>query len=90
MRLSLAPILGAKNVHFCVPLRPQKTASAMTSFDDLDREMERLKAMSGGGSSLEPVLYFDRERSLGQMVDFQKRGINEYGDIMGHSWNIYI
>ncbi|CAL1162871.1 unnamed protein product [Cladocopium goreaui] len=28
----------------------------MTSFDDLDREMERLKAMSGGGSSLEPVL----------------------------------
>ena len=28
----------------------------MTSFDVLDAEMERLKAMSGGGSSLEPIL----------------------------------
>ncbi|CAL1162872.1 unnamed protein product [Cladocopium goreaui] len=35
----------------------------MTSFDDLDREMERLKAMSGGGSSLEPVLQFAAERA---------------------------
>lgn len=28
----------------------------MTSFDALDAEMARLKAMTGGGSSLEPVL----------------------------------
>ncbi|CAE7241180.1 unnamed protein product [Symbiodinium necroappetens] len=28
----------------------------MTSFDVLDAEMERLKSMSGGGSSLEPIL----------------------------------
>lgn len=28
----------------------------MTSFDELDAEMARLKAMTGGGSSLEPVL----------------------------------
>ena len=27
-----------------------------TSFDALDAEMARLKAMTGGGSSLEPVL----------------------------------
>eukprot|EP00930_Biecheleria_cincta_P015934 TRINITY_DN13124_c0_g1_i1.p1 TRINITY_DN13124_c0_g1~~TRINITY_DN13124_c0_g1_i1.p1 ORF type:complete len:154 (-),score=38.43 TRINITY_DN13124_c0_g1_i1:282-743(-) len=28
----------------------------MTDFDQLDAEMDRLKAMAGGGSSLEPVL----------------------------------
>ena len=31
--------------------------AAMTSFDVLDAEMERLKSMSGGGSSLEPILF---------------------------------
>ena len=32
---------------------------------------------------------FDRSE-LGQMAEVSHRGINEYGDIMGHSWNIYI
>lgn len=31
----------------------------MTSFEELDAEMQRLKDMAGGGSSLEPVLRRD-------------------------------
>ncbi|CAK9081144.1 ARL2_Bind_BART domain-containing protein [Durusdinium trenchii] len=35
----------------------------MTSFEQLDAEMQRLKEISGGGSSLEPVLQFAAERA---------------------------
>eukprot|EP00931_Biecheleriopsis_adriatica_P008643 TRINITY_DN109794_c0_g1_i1.p1 TRINITY_DN109794_c0_g1~~TRINITY_DN109794_c0_g1_i1.p1 ORF type:complete len:158 (+),score=50.90 TRINITY_DN109794_c0_g1_i1:93-566(+) len=40
----------------------------MTSFDELDAEMERLKALTGGGSSLEPVMRGFHETGFQQAV----------------------